>query len=266
MNERPVDEHSLQEEALRVVGNLKEVARRHERFFSPDIEAVLVFSGPGTYFSRLKAGEGEGLRWMDRDRIRAGVAVVREVTAANMKSHWGVQVKGHKVSRKDIYLYGPYFVFNGMPEENEDLRKALVSGTIKLPEEKIIIIDEVREDDGSRHPIRHTGDQYKSSFQEITRPVSPIYGVRNVALVAHISDFVRHPFYAQDYNRDLRERGFEGLNFWAYAIKNRLGTEEELIKEELHKLVEYAIKGDLATEPLTFRVSKPDEKLLPQNK
>lgn len=250
MNERPFYEDSLQEKALRVVGELREVAKRHERFFSPDIEAVLVFTG-----------EEEWLHRMDHDRIRAGVGVVREVTAAHMKAIWG-EAKGHKVSQDQIALHGPYFVYSGEPEENEVLRIALKSDPNKLPVEKIVIINEVKEDEGTRHSIGHTGEQFKSFFEEITKPDSPIYRVKNVALVGHYSDFVTYPFYAGEFNRRLRESGFEGLNFWAYGIKNRLGTGEELEKEELHRLVEFATHGGIVTEPLTFRVSQSDKELL----
>src|SRR5689334_18588899 len=80
-----VNKEELQAKALTIVDFLKNVAERHERTYPADIDAVLVFSGPGTYYQRLKDYQtDESRRWMDRDRIRAGVAVVREVTKARM--------------------------------------------------------------------------------------------------------------------------------------------------------------------------------------
>lgn len=247
MNERHIDEEFLLRRALEGVRNLEEVARKRERSYPHDIQAVLVLTSKEEWSHRI-----------DRERILEGIGVVREVTAAAETSLWGEKIKGHDVSQDQIALHGPYFVFIGVAKENEALKKVLNSVRNKLPEENIVIINEVMEEDGTSHPIGHTGDQFKSFFQEITRPDSRLRGVKQVALVGHYSDFVTYPFYAQEFNRRLRESGFEGLNFWAYGIKNRQGTGDELEKKELHRLVENVTHGDLPAEPLTFRISQPD--------
>lgn len=252
MIEQLVDPQKLTGNALVVVERLKEVAQNHQRTYPAKIDAVFVFSGPGTYYDRLKPGQQEYVRWMDRDRIRAGVAVVKEVTAQRIAETEKTTIRGHHISKEAILKYGgPYFVYNGVPVENEILRRALKSPYCPLPTEKTLIIDEVYEGDHII-PIRHTGDQFKSFYQAITNPNCPLFGIKNVALVAHIPDFIRHPFYAEEYNRRLGAANGQPLNFWFYALRSRLGTEEAHMEAELQRLPVYAAKGDLATEPVIF--------------
>ena len=252
MTERQVDAQELTQRAQAVVDRLKEVAKNRERTYSSEIEAVLVFSGPGTYYDRLKPEQEEIWRWMDRDRIRAGVAVVSEITAARLSVILDNKVKGHHVSKESILNHGPYFVYNGTPLENEIFRKALNSPFCKLTKEKVIIIDDVREEDGTIHPHRHTADQMKSFYHAISDPENPLYGVRNVALVAHIPDFARNVFYTRKYNDELLESGNLSLNFWVYGLKSRKGTGKAHLNSEFPRLVTYAKWGHLATEPSPF--------------
>lgn len=254
MNERHIDEEFLLRRALEGVRNLKEVARNRERSFPRDIQAVLVIKSKEAWLHRI-----------DREIIHEGVGVVREVTAAQETFLWGEKIEGDNVSQDQIALHGPLFVYIGVPEENEALKKILNTDENKLPEENIVIVNEVMEEDGTSHP-GHTGDQFKSFFQEITRPDSRLSRVKNIVLVGHYSDFVIYPFYAQEFNRRLRESGFEGLNFWADGIKNREGTGDELEKAQLHRLVENVTHGDLPAEPLTFRISQSDKESLSKDK
>src|SRR3989344_5561598 len=240
MTERQVDTQQLTQRALDVVNSLKEIVINRERTYPPSIEAVLVFIGPGTYYDKLKPDQEEIWRWMDRDRIRAGVAVVSEITAARLSDLLGKKVKGHHISPGDILFYGPYFVYNGTPLENEIFRKALNSPFCKLPKAKVVILDEVREDDGTIHPHRHTADQVKSFYHAISDPENPLYGILNVALVAHIPDFARNVFYTRKYNDGLVESGNLSLNFWVYGLKNRKGTGEAHLNSEFPRIVTYA--------------------------
>src|SRR3989344_7184037 len=231
---------NMEAAATNVVNQLWEVALAHERIYPSEIQAVLVFSGPGTYYDKLKPNQAEYMRWMDRDRIRAGVAVVREVTASNMRDlEIGPNKKGYYVSKEDVEWFGPFFVYNGIPIENKVIREVLRSEKCKLPQEKVLIIDEVRETD-KIHAIRHTGDQYSSFYQELINPSSPLNSIENVALVAHIPDFIRHPFYAKLYQERLRSEHGRNINFWAYGLKSRPGTELIHTNEEIKRLVPYA--------------------------
>jgi hypothetical protein len=256
MAERPINSQELEAKAQAVVTRLKEVATNHERTYPVCIDAVLVFSGPGTYYARLKTSrpEEEWMRFMDWDRIRAGVAVVREVTAATQSQSFGRKIRVNQIGRRDIVNYGPLFVYNGIPEESEVFHKAIESKFCKLPKSKIVVIDKVIEDDGTTHPIRHTADQIKSFYQELANPNSlfHVHGISNVALVAHIPDFIRIPFYLKKYDEQFKANGNKGLNFWVYALKSRNGTEDEHAASEFPRLVKYAEAGHLATEPSSF--------------
>jgi len=255
MTERQINPQELEAKAQVVVARLKEVAANHERTYPSAIQAVLVFSGPGTYYEKLKPDQEEWMRWMDRDRIRAGVAVVREVTASKLSEFCGRQIRGKFVTKEDVLKFGPIFVYNGIPEENKVFRQALDSPFCKLPKEKVVIIDKVKEeDDGTTHPIRHTADQVKSFYKELDNPDSPLLGVHAAALVAHIPDFVRIPFYFKKYNDEFEKAGGYKLNFWIYGLKSRPGTEKTHTEWELPRLVKYAEAGHLATDPSSFSV------------
>ena len=52
MTERQVDAQQLTQRAQAVVDRLKEVAINRERTYPAEIEAVLVFSGPGFLYAR----------------------------------------------------------------------------------------------------------------------------------------------------------------------------------------------------------------------
>jgi hypothetical protein len=252
MSERQVNPQALEEKARYIVRRLEEVAKNHKRTFPSFLDAVFVFSGPGTIYEKLKPGQEEWMRWMDRDRIRAGRAIVAQVTATRLSESRGWEVNVERVSKKDIEISGPLFVYNGIPIENEMLRQALQFETSKLPTEKVAIVDQVMEEDGTVYPIRHTADQVKSFYQAVANPQSPLYGVKNVALVTHIPHFIRVPFYTRKYDDELIAQGHEGLNFWVYALRSRPGTEEPYIASELSRLITYAQRGHLSTEPSPF--------------
>lgn len=250
MAERLFDSQKLQESALAVVNRLNEVAVNRERTYPSDIQAVLVFSGPGTYYDKLKPGQEEWMAWMDRDRIRAGVAVVREVTATATSKVLGKTIRTNVITAEAVAAYGPYLVYNGIPLENKVFREALTSevGKRNLPRNKVLIIDEVREENGFVD-IAHTAHQVKSFYQELGNPQSPLHGIENIALVAHIPDFVRIPFYTKKYNDEFMANGKQGLHFWAYGLIDRKGSAIPHTSSELPRLVTYAERGHLATEP-----------------
>jgi hypothetical protein len=231
---------------------LEVVAKNHKRTSPSLIDAVLVFSGPGTIYDKLKPGQEEWMRWMDRDRIRAGRAIVAGVTAARLAERRWQGTGVEEITVDDIRTSGPLFVYNGIPLENDMLRKALLTQTLRLPVAKVVIVDQVVEEDEIIHPIRHTADQVKSFYQTVANPQSQLYGVKNVALVAHIPSFVRIPFYTRKYDDEYIAQGHKGLNFWVYALRSRRGTQEPHVASELHKLLAYAELGHLATEPSPF--------------
>ena len=260
MTERFVNQKDLEGKAQAIIGQLQEVAANHERKYPSDIQAVLVFSGPGTYYEQLKPGEPEWMKLMNRDRVRAGTAVVREVTASRKADDLGLprgEIHGSKMIYDDVLTYGPYLVYNGVPikdprleHENKTVREAFHSRFSKLPEQKILVIDELRDVDGTLRPLRHTGDQINSLFQQLQDVNSPIYGVRNLALVSHLAHFIRIPFYLKKYEDEFVANGGYRLNYFVYPLIGRPGVYEKDIEWEMPRLLEYAAKGDLATEPV----------------
>jgi len=207
-----VSVNAIEEKAKKIVFDLKEASSKHEHAFPSQIEAVLVFSGPGTYYEPLKPGQPEWMRWMDRDRLRAGTAVVREVTASRKAENLGLTDKGRgsKMSLDDVRMFGPLLVYNGVPiddpefrHENISARRAFASEYSKLPEDRVIIIDELKDENGQTRPLHHTGDQTESLFQELADSKSPLAEIRNVALVSHLAHFIRIPFYLKNMKMNL---------------------------------------------------------------
>lgn len=246
--ETPTKTNSL-DKAIEIVRRLEEKRETEKRTYPPDIEAVFVFSGPGTYFQRLKPEDEEWMGWMDKDRIRLGVALVREVTASRMREADLAQDKrGHFVSKEDIIKNGPVFIYNGTQDENRDFRKALSSQFAKIPKEKVDIIDTFVNSDGNPQPYRHTGDQVKGLYQHLVDPKSRLYGVRNIALVSHLAHFMRIPFYIEKYHKEYLSEDVV-INYYPYALEERGGNTEINIDEEIPKITEYIKRGDMSDQP-----------------
>jgi|SRR3989344_400897 len=240
------DVELLKEEAYQRVLILE---NRTKFQFPAHIQAVLVLGGPGTYIDRLKPQEDEWMRWMNRDRVRAGVAVVREITRSAKSHRRRKQIKLQEISLNDILELGPYFVYNGAPAENESLRLALSSPFNRLPQKKVIIIDEILEENQSLRPIHHTHDQIKSFYQEVAKWQSLLHHVQNIALVSHSPHFIRIPHYIRHFEQIFLEQNRRILSWWAYGVKSRPGVFEKFAADELEKLVEYAKLGYLSATP-----------------
>jgi len=238
-----------------IVTRLKEKAQKG-RIYPSTIQAVLVFSGPGTYYDRLKTTQqtlgGEWRSWMDRDRIRAGAAVCREVTATRKSELLGKPIHANQVTDRDILMWGPLYVYNGIPIENTVFSEATDSPFCVIPKERIVMMRTVEDYDGTTHPFRHTGDQVRGLYNAIRDPKSPLFGVENVALVAHVPDHARIPFYTEKNNREHMAEGGNNVNLWLYGLKSRPGAEEHHLPAELARLPVYAAKGDLAPVPSPF--------------
>jgi len=254
MSERFIDPVAMQARSLAVIELLKDTAENRLRTYPADIEAVLVFSGPGTYFDRLKPEEPEWMRWMDRDRIRAGVAVVREITATKLFQHTNWPLRSFQLTREDLLTDGPLFIYNGIEQENEIFSRALESPSCLLAKEKVILLSSVIDNNGDPRSINHTGDQVLSLYQARLNPNSLLYGISTVALVAHIPDYVRILNYTKYYDEQSIQRGYPSLHFHCYGLRSRPGTEEPHIASELPRLVQYARQDHLATNQSPFSV------------
>ncbi len=209
---------------------------------------------------------------MDRDRIRLGIALVREITASKIRQA-NTTVKAHDLQTADLENYSPIFYYNGIPAENAAFRRALQDTNQKWPKtkldtSKILIADTFLEPDGTPQLIRHTLDQVVNFFQEVEKadkdPSHPLHGRHTVALVSNIEHFVRIPHYLNLYNKKREEEGKEPLQFWAYGLRTReveayqqgtyLGKLPDVYqKSEIDRLITYAEQGHLDIEPAYFR-------------
>lgn len=207
---------------------------------SEDIHAVWVFGGAGTFFKPLIEDEESWQRWMDRQRIRAGVELVHALTAQKLQRS--------PVSLADIDRWGPLLVYNGNQKQNQDLRRALDSGKIKLPRLKVKVIEEVESAEG-RRPIAVTYDQVASFYQEKARENSPLFGCYRIALVSHSPHFMRIPHYIRRFEEEFLQTHGRIISYWAYGVKSESAVFNEFVREELNKLTAYINCGHLSPHP-----------------
>lgn len=244
------------------VERISNIRKERRREYPSLIEVVFVFSGPGNYDEPLKEDQEDWMRWMDRDRIRAGGAIVREITASTktLAKRLPKKIKTSNLSKEDVEKYGPYLVYNGIPSENKFFREVVKRPFNKIPEENIIVLDDVILEDGSVTLIRHTGDQVKSLFQSIDDEYSPLFNLFNIAIVANEADYIRNLHYISKENTIRAGRGKRRINVYPYAVMSRrlkVGKDSDpderidivQIPYEEKRLLTYAKKGDLEVIP-----------------
>lgn len=201
---------------------------------TPDIDAVFVFSGPGTFLSPLKGDNQEAKRWSDQIRISEGIWLVLKVTALRLDK--SVQ----EVTSNDISLLGPTLIYNGIPIENEVFRAVSILPQFPLPKSRIVLIDEV-EEDGRMIPIRHTGDQVKSFPSYLLG--NTIVGA--VALVSNAPHFPRILRYLNKYRPIPHER----FPIRCFPIPSRPELAALYAVEEVEALCRYLKRDQLSENP-----------------
>jgi len=149
-----------------------------------DIDAVLVFSGPGTVCEPISTGDSEWLEmeWADLTRVIRGISIVLKVTSLRLEIPLG------QITKDEVARRGPYFIYNGVnsKHENQDLLAYLSLPRSLIPKDKLIIIDKVEDEDGSVREIKHTGDQVRSIPRYLLEE-----HVSSIALVSHAPHFPR---------------------------------------------------------------------------
>lgn len=239
------------ERALGLLDALKVASSK--RHYDSRIEVVHVVSGPGTYFEDRKDQQppwsNEAFRWRDRDRIKAGIAVVHNVTRARL-----TEVSPDRPLTNDEQKHAPLLFYNGIPVENSAFQDALFQGLFSVPFKKIVVSDTLRDDGG-------LNDQVQDLFKQVDTPASPLSGLKHIAIVTNVSAFLRVPFYVQKYMRERLQEGQEALRMWVYAVKDRRGSREpgrkadalgECIAADLTRLPLYRQRGFLPTKPWKF--------------
>jgi len=213
-----------------------------------DIDAVWVFAGPGNYFIPLKKGEQPWQIFMDRDRIHTSLRLYRALAAKRIANRSDQQIPPSTLSLEELTRLGPYFIYNGNPEENGAFQEAFAKGLLKLPYEKVIILDEVESPNGN-HPIATTVDQIASFYQELARVDSPLRRCHRVALVSHSPHFVRIPHYIRQFEEEFLRQHGRLVNYFVFGVKSNQVVFNQFVREELEKLTAYISCGRLNPVP-----------------
>ena len=140
---------------------ISEINRIHLQV-NPEVDAnlnyVWILSGRYTYKQTNSGSAAQNANGVDvndgYNRIRLGIKIARKATAKKL----GKPEKS--LTLEDIRNHGPMILFNGGPEDNEVLEKALAEGEITdYPKEKFNIFSLPKEQ-------VHTGGQFKTLQQQ----------------------------------------------------------------------------------------------------
>ena len=203
-----------------------------------DIDAVWIFSGPGTFYQPLDSGEPTFMAWEDRYRILYGISLARKVTAIRMGKNL------QTISDIDMQSRGPIIIYNGIPSENADFRKAIYGKDHIYPSNKVRIVDVVSNGDTVR-TISNTLDQIKSfPKKEIGRSIH-----RRVAVISHAAHLARIIRYFKQYKIFP-----EHITVELFSVRESKKNLMMDAQEETEKIWKYFLKGDLSWDPFPVEV------------
>ena len=219
----------VEELAKAVIAELRE---KRKIVFQPtaDIDMIWVISGPGTYDSTPNTGLYKGLP-KDKERIDAGVGIVRQVTALR----FGVGVS--EITKEMIGQNGPVFYYNGEEfgqgafPQNPSLRDAVAKDDFPLPPSKVVIrtLTEI-----------FTPGQIKDLVAYLKNHLE----IKKIAVVTHGPHQRRVARYVQKY-MDIFPPGIAFVDAAIpekdVAVGGTLG--------EIKRIVKYVEKGDLSVDP-----------------
>lgn len=227
-------EQILKKQVLKEITTLRSIANDQEA--KEAIDGIWVFSGPGTFLVSLLNGENPRRKWMDRQRIICGIALVRIITAKRLKK------KVVEVTKEDIKKSGPILIYNGIPIENDDFRKVMQSSNFILPFEKVVIVDGVTESPTISHPIKNTADQIKGFPKYLIGNNGPIK--KHLALISHAEHLPRILRYLAKYQSVP-----EHIKIVLYPLKSSEEVYQEYKEEEAEKVWKYYKEGFLSWNP-----------------
>lgn len=231
---------------------LEQVAWHHRRSniaVTPEaarrIKAVLMFSGPGTWYESYKEDRYKDklwAAWMDHHRLVHGTWVIRRITEINT----GICFQGSlntldervRMTRAVILTYGPYFAYTGRGDERDAVRRALMGKRVIIPVEKVHIIE---------GRIDNTVDQVRTL--QIPPGLSMDPGDR-VAIVAHSPQLVRLGHMLERY------KPFPpGIEVQPFPLPIPKGGISEYPEQEIRGLLYYAfIRDNASTESYPYIV------------
>jgi len=203
---------------------------------SPDIDAVFVFSGPGTVCEPLSEGDQDWMEYCDLTRVIRGISIVLKVTAMKLSIPYG------GVTADEVGKAGPYLIYNGVRSkfENQDLVDYLSLPRSRIPANRLVLIDEINEN-GSVREIKHTGDQVKTFPSHMLG--NEIKGA--IALVSNAPHFPRILRYMEHYGRPIPE----GFPIRVFPIHSDPAWAASYAVSEIEALVRYLNAGYLAEQP-----------------
>ena len=262
--------------SLELIEKLRNVSTADKTTCDPSIEVVMVFSGPGLFLEERKPDDQyqeNTYRWLNRDRLLAGMAYARRIALEKKRlTENNPESTIRELTEQDLEKYAPVIFYNGTALENNELKEVLenwdVTGwdegfeekhpkvgsfpypqKLPFPKSKFRIAAE---------PTRHTGEQVMSIARETEH--GALKGMKNIATVASILDYVRLPNYLEKISRVMGEE--KAPHFWAYPVRARRGnvahpelqdTVQKYVVSEAERLVHYLQAGHLAEKPVTFK-------------
>lgn len=209
---------------LAMLQEFEKAALPHPKIY-PDTDVVFVVPGPGEYSQKLppyeeKPDRYQHLSWarkMDRARVRAGVILVKEITALRLEKN----VK--EVTSEDILAYGPWLHYSTTPWENEHIKGVLAQEVVKFPPGKTIMYEDIVGRDGKTRPIVNTADQLEGlQFPEGLTP-------RRIAVLSHAPHLVRIMHMMEKY----KDRIPEGTIVQPFPIPTPVAGVPEYARMEL---------------------------------
>lgn len=194
----PLEVNGILDRGLTMLQEFEGAALPHPKIY-PDTDVVFVVPGPGEYSSNFppyeeKSDRYRQLPWarkMDRARVRAGIVLVRGITAQRL----GKSAKD--VTSEDILQYGPWLHYSATHWENEHIKGVLSQEVLKFPPGKIMMYEDIVGQDGKTRPIVNTADQLEGlRFPEGLMP-------RRVAVVSHAPHLVRIMHMMEKYKESI---------------------------------------------------------------
>ena len=201
---------------------------------SPEIDLVWAFSGPGTAFEPWSAGDPEWMAWRDLERIMRAVVLVCKITASRLK------IPVTLVGREQVELEGPILLYNGVEDksENGDFVTWTLYPRFPIPESKIMVVREARDEEGKIWSIENTRDQV------ISVQGNPMWdSVREVALVSHAAHLPRILRYL-----DLIRPIPGNVKIRCFPVPNHDSLAQDTINET-EAIIRYLNTGHLSAHP-----------------
>jgi hypothetical protein len=192
----------------------------------PSIGYLIVLSGANSYARRVSQIKFSDLD-DDYNRTELAIATARKIVALKTKT----ELKD--LNEELLTQFGPTIVYNGGPNQNNDLRAALDSGAINYPKEKFKILE-----------LPPTEINTKGQFISLKQDLA----LHDVA-IGIITHAYHYPRVARMIGEEAPLNPFgPGVKKFAFLVDREFTSPgiEWRISDEIKKIPIYAEKGDLA--------------------